>query len=318
MYAMARGCPFSNHYEVMMQGALQATRHAESYVLVTAAYNEGSLIGNTIRSVLSQEVPPERWVIVTDGSTDNTDSIVRHYAGDNKFIQLHRLTHDHPRNFAAQVDAINAGIAHLDHTDFDYIGNLDADITMDPAYFTQLLRKLRDDPKLGLAGGFVHERGLDGAFRSRRTNSRHSVAHAVQLFRRACFEDIGGQYLRLPYGGPDTYAEVTARVKGWRVESFPDLRVLHHRPTGTATGLLGSCFRQGQMDYSLGMLPSFEFLRLLKRAACKPFLLGSIVRCAGFLNGYCKHEQRAVPLEFMEYLRREQTKRLVDLWRFAF
>src|ERR1022692_4850163 len=98
------------------------------YVLVTAAYNEGGFIENTIRSVISQEVPPARWVIVSDGSTDNTDEIVKRYAAQYDFIQLYRITEDHPRNFAAQVNAINAGIAQLSGAEYEFIGNMDADV----------------------------------------------------------------------------------------------------------------------------------------------------------------------------------------------
>jgi len=285
------------------------------YVLVTAAYNEGGFIENTIRSVISQEVPPARWVIVSDGSTDNTDEIVKRYAAQYDFIQLYRITEDHPRNFAAQVNAINAGIAQLSGAEYEFIGNMDADVTMEPAYFRLLLEKFRNDTKLGLGGGMIYEQDVDGKFKGRKTNSRTSVAHACQLFRKECFASVGGKYIPLPYGGPDTYAETTARMKGWHVESFEDLTMFHHRPTGSAGGLLKSCFRQGKMDYSLGALPLFEILKLVSRVWEKPYLIGSIVRFAGFVHSYSQREQRAVPREFMSYLRKEQRHRLTSLFR---
>ncbi len=287
----------------------------DSYVLVTAAYNEGGFIENTIRSVIAQEVPPAKWVIVSDGSTDNTDEIVKRYAAQHTFIQLYRITEDHPRNFAAQVNAINAGMAQLKSIDYEFIGNMDADVTMDPSYFKLLLGKFKSDPKLGLGGGMIYEQDVDGKFKSRKTNSRTSVAHACQLFRKECFASVGGEYIALPYGGPDTYAETTARMKGWHVESFEDLIMFHHRPTGSAGGLLKSCFRQGKMDYSLGALPLFEILKLASRVWVKPYLLGSVVRFAGFVHSYFKREQRAVPNEFMSYLRKEQRLRLTSLFR---
>ncbi len=286
-----------------------------AYVLVTAAYNEGGFIENTIRSVISQEAPPARWVIVSDGSTDNTDEIVKRYAAQYGFIQLYRITEDHPRNFAAQVNAINAGMAQLYGVEYEFIGNMDADVTMEPTYFRQLLEKFQLDPKLGLGGGMIYEEDVDGKFKGRKTNSRSSVAHACQLFRRECFAAVGGKYIPLPYGGPDTYAETTARMKGWHVESFEDLTMFHHRPTGSAGGLLKSCFRQGKMDYSLGALPLFEVLKLASRAWVKPYLVGSLVRFAGFVHSYSQREPRAVPLEFMSYLRKEQRHRLTSLFR---
>jgi glycosyltransferase involved in cell wall biosynthesis len=290
-------------------------RTGNAYVLATAAYNEGRFIENTIRSVISQEVPPLKWVIVSDGSTDNTDEIIKRYAVQYGFIQLYRITEDHPRNFAAQVNAINAGMEQLRGTEYEFIGNMDADVTMDPTYFKLLLEKFKHDPKLGLGGGMIYEQGLDGNFKGRKTNSRTSVAHACQLFRKGCFASVGGQYIPLPYGGPDTYAETTARMKGWHVESFEDLTMFHHRPTGSAGGLLKSCFRQGKMDYSLGALPLFEMLKLASRVWVKPYLLGSMVRFAGFVHSYSQREQRAVPSEFMSYLRKEQRQRLTSLFR---
>jgi hypothetical protein len=287
----------------------------DSYVLVTAAYNEGSFIENTIRSVISQEVPPLRWVIVSDGSTDDTDEIVKRYAVQHGFIELCRITEDHPRNFAAQVNAINAGIAQLGDTVYEFIGNMDADVTIEPSYFRLLLEKFRRDAELGLGGGMIYEQDGDGKFKSRKTNSRTSVAHACQLFRKGCFASVGAKYIPLPYGGPDTYAETMARMKGWHVESFEELAVYHHRPTGSAGGLLRSCFRQGKMDYSLGALPLFEILKLVSRVCVKPYLVGSVVRFAGFMDSYSRREQRAVPNEFMNYLRKEQRHRVTSLFR---
>jgi glycosyltransferase involved in cell wall biosynthesis len=297
------------------QVAILEAMRSDSYVLVTAAYNEGAFIENTIRSVISQEVPPAKWVIVSDGSTDNTDEIVRTYAVQYPFICLHRITKDHPRNFAAQVNAINTGIAELAGTEYDFIGNMDADVTMEPSYFRLLLAKFRDDPRLGLGGGMICEQDVDGNFKGRKTNSRTSVAHACQLFRKECFASVGGEYIPLPYGGPDTYAETTARMRGWHVESFEDLTVFHHRPTGSAGGLLKSYFRQGKMDYSLGALPLFEIFKLAKRVGVKPYLVGSVVRFAGFVHSYSQREQRAVPADFMNYLRSEQRRRLINLFR---
>lgn len=288
---------------------------ASSYVLVTAAYNEAEYIEDTISSIISQEVQPTRWIIVSDGSTDLTDTIVAKYAIKHSFIQLYRLTEDHPRNFAAQANAINAGIVRLKNEPYEFIGNLDADITFEPFYFKLLLDKFEQNPRLGLAGGSVHDRCKDGSFKYRKGNSETSVAHAVQLFRRECFEAIGGAYRLLPYGGPDTYAETEVRMNGWQVISFRDLQVFHHRPSGSAGGLLRGIFRQGRMDFSLGFSPLFEIAKLLSRSGHKPFLIGSIMRFGGFLFSYCCGEQRAVPDQFMTYLRQEQKRRLLGLFR---
>jgi biofilm PGA synthesis N-glycosyltransferase PgaC len=287
----------------------------DSYVLVTAAYNEGKFIEGTVASVIGQELLPKKWIIVSDGSTDGTDVIVRRYAAKCNFIQLFRLNEDHPRNFAAQVNAINAGIAQLRNERYEFIGNLDADISFEPSYFRLLLSKFGANPKLGLAGGAIYDKCKDGTFRNRKTNRKTSVAHAVQVFRRECFKAVGGAYRPLPYGAPDTYAETEARRMGWQVISFPELRVFHHRPTGSAGGLVRSCFRQGRMDFSLGVLPLFEVFKLINRIEDEPYLVGSMARFAGFVYSYCCGERRAVPEQFITYLRQEEKRRLLGLFR---
>jgi len=285
------------------------------YVLVTAAYNEGQFIENTVQSVVGQTWRPAEWNIVSDASSDKTDEIVEKYAARYDFIRLVRIAEDHPRNFAAQVSAINTGIRQMKDRDFEYFGNLDADITLPADYFSLLLQKFIDNPRLGLGGGFIYERSADGQFRSRKRNSARSVAHACQFFRRACFDAVGGCYFPLPHGAPDVYAEVVARMNDWDVMSFPDLPVHHHRFTGSADHYLRNCFRQGRADYSLGTLPWFELARLARRSLDKPYVIGSLARLAGFGYSYCIRQNRPVPTAFLRYIRKEQAQRLTRLVR---
>jgi hypothetical protein len=254
----------------------------QRYVLVTAAYNEEGYIEKVLTSVISQHVPPVRRIIVSDASMDRTDEIVERYAAQYKLIQLRRITAPHARNFAAQVNAINMGFAEANGIEYGYIGNLDSDVSFESTYFAKLLETFSDDPKLGLAGGYIYEeRG--GVFKPRHANNARSLPHAVQLFRRECFQALGG-YVPLPYGGPDWYAEVRCRMNGWRVQSFRDLSVFHHRPGGSAGGHLRSLFRQGFMDFSLGSHPVCELARVARRIPYRPYVLGACVRLSGFAS----------------------------------
>lgn len=285
----------------------------KKYVLVTAACNEEAYIGGTIQSVVAQTLPPQRWAIVSDGSMDRTDEIVQSYAARHPFIQLVQIREKHARNFAAQVHAIKLGCSHLQGFDYQFIANVDADISFEPTYYSRLLAKFDEDPRLGLAGGFIYERGR-GEFKSRRTNNVRSVAHAVQMFRRECFESIGG-YVALKYGSPDWHAEVMARMHGWRVEAFPQFRVFHHRPTGGADRLLRYWFWDGLTDHSLGTSPLFELLKLARRIPSKPLALGALARFIGFCWGYCRGENREVSEEFVTFLRNEEKERLSSFFR---
>jgi len=282
--------------------------HDNAYVLVTAAYNEEKYIERTIQSVVSQTLLPLKWIIVSDGSTDGTDAIVNKFAEKHRFITLHRIMEHHPRNFAAQVKAINAGYERLKALDFQFIANLDADIELEPTYYETLVARIQADPQLGLVGGFVYEDHGKG-FRNRRTNSNHAVAHAVQLFRRDCYEAIGG-YRPLEHGGPDWVAEVMVRQLGRRVRAFPDLVVRHYRPAASAGGFVRGWYRQGLMDYSLGSVPLFEVVKCLRRIPERPFVVGALARLAAFGFSHIVRAPRLVTPEFMRYLRKEQHQRL--------
>jgi poly-beta-1,6-N-acetyl-D-glucosamine synthase len=283
----------------------------KKYVLLTAAYNEEAYIGGTIESIAAQTHLPERWVIVSDASRDSTDEIVRFYAEKHPFIHFVRIEEKHKRNFGAQVMAIQRGFENLGGVDYDFIGNLDADLTFEPDYFEKLLLKFGADPRLGIGGGFVQERGVDGAFRNRPFNTERSVGHAVQMVRRECYEAIGG-WVAMPYGGQDWQALVSAEMRGWRVRSFPDLPVYHHRPTGGGDRVFRNFFREGRMDYSVGSLPLFEFFKLARRCKQKPYILGALVRMSGFFWGYWLREQRPVSREFVAYVRKIQKAALRD------
>ncbi len=277
----------------------------KTFVLITAAYNEERFIGLTIESIVRQTRLPKRWVIVSDGSTDRTDAIVTSYAEKHPFIKLVRITEKHKRNFGAQVMAIRRGYEELRGTDFDFVANLDADLTFDPDYYERLLRKFDEDPKLGLAGGYIFDKVEEGQFRSRPMNREHSVAHAVQMLRRECYEETGG-WIPLPYGGPDWHLQLSVQMHGWHATAFRDLPAYHHRPTGTADKPFHNFFREGRMDYSIGSSPAFEIFKLVRRFRLKPYVIGAGVRMAGFLWGYWIREERPVSREFMSFVRSQQ------------
>jgi biofilm PGA synthesis N-glycosyltransferase PgaC len=281
---------------------------ASSYVLITAAYNEDRYIENVLRSVVSQVHPPKRWVIVSDGSTDRTDEMVLNYAKDYPFIELLPLREEHARNFAAQVNAIRSGYERLKDLDFEFVGNLDADVSFGPEYFQRLIQIMRNERDLGLSGGFIYEDGPQG-FSSRHHNTTNSVAHAVQFFRRECYESIGG-YIPLPYGGPDWCAEISVRMKGWRVQAIPELQVNHHRSTGGGTGVLRYAFQQGMMDHSLGSHPAIEVLRCVRRLRDRPYGLSALVRMSAFLYATVRRQKRPVSKEFVKFLRKSEMGRL--------
>ena len=280
-----------------------------SYVLMTAAHNEEADIANTIESVLAQTVLPRRWLIVSDNSTDRTNEIVQSYADKHDFIRFQVVTRPPGHSFAAKVVALRSGAHLLQDVSHDFIGNMDADLTVSPTYFEDLMREFEINPRLGLAGGFVYEE-VNGQFVTRGANRTSSVAHAAQLVRRECYESFGG-YAVLQYGGEDWHAQMSVRMMGWDAESIPQLKIYHHRPTGAASGKLRSNYRLGKLDYSFGTYPIFEAIKCAIRLPHKPFLIGSIVRMAGFLDSFIRREPFLIPPELASFLRKEQKDRML-------
>jgi poly-beta-1,6-N-acetyl-D-glucosamine synthase len=290
----------------------EPVNNSRAFVLATAAYNEEENIGKTIESVLAQVERPQKWVIVSDGSTDRTDEIVQGYAEKHAFIRFLRVTRPPGRSFRTKVMAVQAGIKLLADVSFHYLGNLDADISIAPSYFADLITKFEESPRLGIAAGFVHE-GKEGQGQSRRSNRVYSVAHAAQLVRRECYEAIGG-YAVLEYGGEDWHAQTSARMLGWSAEAFPALEIFHHRPTGEGSNLVRHKFRQGRMDHAFGSDPIFETLKCLERVTEKPFFLGSAARLIGFFWSTITREPRPVSREFVAFLRAEQREKTLSVF----
>jgi glycosyltransferase involved in cell wall biosynthesis len=296
--------------QIISSGAGGLVRHYE-YVLLTAAHNEEQFVAETIECVVSQTWRPREWVIVSDASTDHTDVITKSFASKHDFIQVLRVEREHGRSFHNKMNAIHAGYASLQTRDFDFIGNLDADVSIGSTYFDKLLDRFRMDKELGIAGGVIQENGAHSCAGTVQERER-AVAHAAQLVRRQCYNDIGG-YPVLPYGGPDTYAEVAARMNGWRVRSFVDLPVTHHRITASAGGLLKGRFKQGCQDFSFGYHPVFETIKCIKRLREKPLVMGSVSRLVGFWWSRLLDRRPAVSQEFVKFLREEQIQRLRSL-----
>jgi len=168
------------------------------YVLITAARNEGRYIEKTIESIGRQTILPFKWIIVNDGSNDNTQDIINKYLFDYKFIEYKFIDSNNNRNFASKVYAIKRAEEMLIPIRYDYIGILDADITLAKSYYEKVLKIFENNYNLGIAGGVLKEY-CRGKFENR-IYSSWSVSGGIQLFRRECYEDIGG-LIPLKLGG---------------------------------------------------------------------------------------------------------------------
>lgn len=284
-----------------------------AYVLITPARNEAQFIESTIQSVIAQSVRPLKWVIVSDGSTDGTDEIIRKYADQHEWIEFLRMPERKERHFAGKVYAFSAGKARVDGLSYEVIANLDADITFESDYFAFLLGMLASDRKLGVVGTPYVE--TSGELFDYRFTSIDHVSGACQVFRRACYEAIGG-YAPIEVGTIDCVAVISARMKGWKTRTFTDRVCMHHRKVGTAQQSTWKAnFTTGVMDYVMGNHPLWQLFRAVYQMSQKPFVLRGLALALGFVYASVKRERRPVAREFVEFHRREQMQRLKKVFR---
>lgn len=285
---------------------------SSDYILVTAAHNEAANIEATCRSVASQSALPRRWIVVDDASTDSTHEIVAAYRQMYpELVELVRVTRAPGRDFRNKANAFALGARRARELGATFIGNLDADISFEPVYFEKLLERFATDTRLGIGGGLVCSR-VDNRFIAQ-DNAADSVAGAVQLFRRECFDAVGA-YLPLELGGEDAAAEIMARKIGWNTRTFSDLRVLEHRRTGTASSTpLQARRREGTRLFSLGYGMEFLLARSVRRLLERPRVLGSLATLWGYLGAMVKRDPVVLPHDVVAFLRREQRAKLLGL-----
>src|ERR1700677_2467573 len=284
------------------------------YVLVTPARNEEAFIAKTIESVIRQTVLPIKWVIVNDGSTDSTGSIAGKYAASHNWIEVVNRPVRKERNFAAKVHAFNAGQEKLKNVQYEIIGNLDSDVALDEDHFEFLLNKFKEDPRLGVAGTIFSEEGGYSSETSSFEGQNH-VSGQCQLFRRQCFEEIGG-YFANKAGGIDWIAVATARMMGWTTRSYREKSFFHFRHLGTAErGVLASSFSYGEKDYYLGGHPVWETFRVAYRMTKRPYLLDGVALGSGYLWAFLRRTERPVSDELMRFHRKEQMQKLRAIFR---
>jgi poly-beta-1,6-N-acetyl-D-glucosamine synthase len=287
-----------------------------TYVLVTPARNEAQFIELTLKSMVAQTIKPLRWIIVSDGSTDETDDIIKKYTSQYEWIELVSLPQHEQRNFAGKVAAFNAGYERVRGLNYEVIGNLDGDISFESDYLEFLLNKFAENPKLGVAGTPYLEAN---AVHDERYKSQDHVSGACQMFRRRCFEDIGG-FPAVKTGGVDLIALLSAQAKGWQTRRFDEMSCMHHRNVGSGdhSGVLGRLLNRGRKDYLLGSHPAFELFRSVLQMKNSPYFVGGTLMIVGYFWAWACRVDRSMPEELIKIRQSDQLQRLRGVFRHPF
>jgi poly-beta-1,6-N-acetyl-D-glucosamine synthase len=279
------------------------------YVIITPARDEEAYIEKTISSVIQQTIRPAQWIIVDDGSIDQTGAIIDNYAGSYSWITpVHRPNRGFRQAGGGVINAFYEGYDQIESQDWDFIVKLDADLTFAPDYFERCFAEFAKDASLGIGGGSIYHEEV-GALKLE-PNPRFHVRGATKIYKRECWEKLGG-LLRSP--GWDTVDEVKANMIGWTTRSFPHLQVLHFRFTGAADGAWKDSVKNGRANYIAGYHPLFMLLKCLRRLSARPYLVGAMGLFWGFLSGYRARGSRIEDAELIHYTRTQQMRRVLFL-----
>jgi poly-beta-1,6-N-acetyl-D-glucosamine synthase len=285
-----------------------------NYVVVTPVRDEEEHIQSTIESMVRQRALPREWLIVDDGSKDGTRKIIDDYANRYPWIKaIHRQDRGFRKAGAGVVDAFYDGYRAVTSSDWDFLVKFDGDLIFEADYFERCLEEFDRDAKLGVGGGVICY--VSEGKKVFEEAPRFHVRGATKIYRRACWQGIGGL---LPAPGWDTLDEMKANSLGWTTRSFPDLHLVHQRTTGAADGLWPTLVKYGRANYICGYHPLFMMSKCFVRLARTPYVIGSFGLLYGFVSGYFLKVKQVDDTAAIGYLRRQQMNRLLGrdtIWR---
>jgi poly-beta-1,6-N-acetyl-D-glucosamine synthase len=284
------------------------------YVIVTPVRDEQEFIESTIACVASQTIPPTEWIIVNDGSTDRTGDIVNQYAARLPWLRVvHRKNRGFRKSGGGVIEAFYDGFRTIQSDEWNFLVKLDGDLTFSPDYFEKCFHRFQQEPRLGIGGGAIYH--ALGSELKLEKNPRFHVRGATKIYKRACWEAIGGLEVA---PGWDTIDEVKANMLGWKTYTFPEFELIHHRLTGSAEGHVRDLVKHGMACYVSGYHPLFVAASCLYRLPRKPYVVGSGAILFGFLKGYLRRMPKLNEAAVVSYLRQQQLRRLCGLetiWR---
>lgn len=279
------------------------------YIIISPVKNEEGFIQKTIESIMNQTILPYKWIIVNDGSNDQTGKIIEHYTSSlfNKILLLELDTQDQKRAPGKSIiEAFNFGLAEVDENEFDFICKLDGDLILPRDFFERALKKFEQNPRLGITSGISYI-NKNGKWIPEKAAKRYTFGSS-KIYRKQCFIDIGGL---VPSMGWDGIDHIKAVMLGWTARTFEDLIQYHLRPTNQATGTIKGAYNEGICCYYMGYHPLFFILRSIKMMFSFPYLVKGLIMFLSYLRCTLQNDTMIGDKEFIKFLRRSQIKRLL-------
>lgn len=284
------------------------------FVVITPVRNEEKFLPRCIESMVMQTMRPREWVIVDDGSTDGTGSIIKEAMRLHPWIRgVQRDDRGYRKWGAGIIEAFYSGYDALTYEGWEFMAKLDGDLSFKADYFALMFRKFIDNPQLGIGGGFLYH--LEDGQKDLEMHPLFHVRGGAKIYRRECWDAIDGLWVG---PGSDTVDEVKANMLGWKTQSFLDLQIQHHRWTGAAYGRWGGIAKNGKTDYVTGYHPLFLIAKAVRRLWSRPYILGSLALVYGYVLAHVQNTSRVDDPQLINYLRKQQLARLLGretIWK---
>jgi len=281
--------------------------HKGKLLVISPCRNEAEYMRRTLDSMLAQTWRPDLWVIVDDGSTDQTPEILADYAGRHDFIKIVRRENRGHRSVGPGViEAFYSGYNSVPVDDFAFICKLDLDLDLPPRYFEILLARMADNPRIGTCSGkpyFLDPKS--GRLVSEKCGDENSVG-MTKLFRKSCFDQAGGFVQQVMWDAIDGHR---CRMLGWIAVSWdePGLRFVHLRPMGSSQqSIMTGRMRHGFGQYFMGTSLAWMTASALYRMTRPPLLIGGFGMWWGYVRSMLAGKERLPDPEFRRFLRRYQ------------
>ncbi len=297
------------------------------YIIVSPVRDEAQYLDTTIRCVVDQTIRPLQYILVDDGSTDETGSIIERWAAEYPWIvAVHRpdtvvakSREKQQKNrgirarAAKEILAFYEGFHHYVAANWQFLVKLDGDVGLEPDYFERCFQEFERDARLGIGGGEICH--LQGGLPVVERNPVFHVRGATKIYRDACWKDIGGVSSGIAW---DSLDELKASMLGWKTRTFSGLQVVHYRHTGAANGSWQNAVKKGEWNYFSGYHPLFMACKILRNMVKKPWVAGAAGLCYGYLRAFFLRSPQVEDKKLIRYIRGQQLRRLCllpTIWR---
>jgi len=278
-----------------------------SYILVSPCRNEADFMRKTLDSVVNQSVLPSLWIIVDDGSTDDTPMILAEYASKYEFITvLTRKNRGHRSVGPGVIEAFYFGYEQIKLDDYGFICKLDLDLIMPEKYFETLIQRMAENPRIGNCSGkpyYVDKQ--TGKLVSEGCGDENAIG-ASKFYRRQCFKEIGGFIRQVMWDGIDGHR---CRQLGWVAVSWddPELRFTHLRPMGSSQkNIITGRIRHGFGQYFMGTGFVYMLASAIFRIFHPPYLIGGFAMFWGYIKSALTQVPRFEDKALRQFINRYQ------------